>query len=196
MSYLLAESAIIGEDVKIGEGTRIWHNVQIRDSANIGSDCVIGKDAYIGTGVTIGDNSKIQNNASVYEPAIIGFGVFIGPGAILTNDHNPRAIKPSGELKNPTDWNAVGVTVKDGASIGAGAICVAPVQVGAWAVVGAGAVVTIDVPDFALVAGTPARQIGWVGKAGHKLVNIGDHLVCPITNQKYYLKNNSLTEEV
>jgi acetyltransferase-like isoleucine patch superfamily enzyme len=196
MSSYQSETAIVENGALIGEGTQIWNNAQIRTNASIGKNCIVGKDAYIGSGVLVGDNCKIQNSALLYEPAKIDSGVFIGPGAILTNDEYPRAVTPSGELKSGRDWKPVGVEINIGASIGAGAICVAPVIIGAWAVVGAGAVVTKNVPSFALVVGTPARQIGWVGKAGHKLSKVGDHWVCPETNQRYHLASDSTLEEV
>lgn len=129
-----------------------------------------GPGAYVGPGVRIGDNVKLQNFALVYEPAVLGDGVFVGPAAVLTNDRLPRAVDPTGRLKRGGDWQAVAVEVAEGASLGARSVCVAPVRVGRWALVAAGAVVTEDVPDFALVAGVPARRIGWVGRAGVRLV--------------------------
>lgn len=134
----------------------------------------------------MGDNCKVQNYALVYEPARIGSGVFIGPAVVFTNDHNPRAVNPDGSPKSADDWHPVGVTVGDGAAVGARAVCVAPVRIGRWALVAAGAVVVGDVPDFGLVAGVPARRIGWVGHAGHRLEPLGEGLwVCPETDRKY-----------
>ncbi|GAB6985380.1 hypothetical protein JCM10369A_19040 [Nocardioides pyridinolyticus] len=111
--------------------------------------------AYIGSGVRVGENCKSQNYALVYEPAELADGVFVGPAAVLTNDTYPRAVTPEGDLKSAADWQPVGVTVERGASIGARAVCVAPVRIGAWATVAAGAVVTTDVAPYALVAGVP-----------------------------------------
>jgi len=169
----IAPDAVLEDSVQVGSGTRIWNLAQIREGVSIGSDCIIGRGAYIGSGVQIGDRCKIQNNALVYDPAVIAEGVFIGPGVILTNDRVPRAIVPSGGLKRADDWDPVGVTIGTGASIGAGAVCVAPVHVGSWAMVAAGSVVIRDVADYALVAGNPARQVGWVGCDGQRLLDDG-----------------------
>ncbi|MGB1727342.1 MAG: acyltransferase, partial [Ilumatobacteraceae bacterium] len=158
MATRISDDAQIAGDATIGDGTQVWNLVQIREGAAIGRDCIVGRAAYVGPGVRIGDRCKIQNNALVYDPAVIADGVFIGPGAILTNDRLPRAVSPSGELKRSDDWDPVGVTIETGASIGAGATCVAPVRIGAWAMVAAGSVVVRDVPDHGLVAGNPARQ--------------------------------------
>jgi UDP-2-acetamido-3-amino-2,3-dideoxy-glucuronate N-acetyltransferase len=152
----------------------------------LGSNCIIGRGAYIGSGAILGNNCKVQNYALVYEPAVLGDGVFIGPAVVLTNDEFPRSVNPDGTLKSADDWESVGVTIGDGASIGARAVCIAPVKIGAWALVAAGAVVTKDVPNFALVAGVPARRIRWVGRAGVPLEAIGDdRFECPITKDVY-----------
>ena len=195
MNYQASDSAIIESDVRIGTGTRIWNNAQIRATAAIGDNCIIGKDVYIGAGVTIGSNCKIQNSALIYEPAEVGFGVFIGPGVVFTNDQYPRAINPDLTVKSSTDWKPVGVTVLEGASIGTGAICVAPVKIGSWSLVAAGAVVTDDVADYALVAGIPAKQIGWVGKSGYKLVESDGKFTCPNSGAIYKLLNGHMVEE-
>ncbi|UUT34478.1 N-acetyltransferase [Microbacterium elymi] len=177
----------------IGANTRVWHLAQIREGARVGSDCNIGRGAYVGPDVVIGDNCKLQNYALVYEPARLGDGVFIGPAAVLTNDEFPRAITPDGALKSADDWHAVGVTIGQGASIGARAVCIAPVTVGAWALVAAGAVVTKDVPAHALVVGVPARRIGWVGRAGRPLTQEGRRWVCPETGERYREDGETLT---
>jgi UDP-2-acetamido-3-amino-2,3-dideoxy-glucuronate N-acetyltransferase len=156
----------VHESVKFGESLIVWEYSKIRENCVIGDEVVIGQSVYIGSGVTIGDRVKIQNNALVYEPATIGNGVFIGPGVILTNDKRPRAINPDLTLKRPDDWVQAGVKINDGASIGAGAILIAPVEIGKWAMIGAGAVVTKDVPDHAVVIGNPARIIGFVDAEG------------------------------
>lgn len=193
MSFV-ADGADVADSATLGEGTKVWHLAQVRENVDLGENCIVGRGAYIGTAVKVGDNCKIQNHALVYEPAELGAGVFIGPAVVLTNDTYPRAINPDGSLKSASDWDAVGVTIAEGAAIGARAVCVAPVKIGAWATVAAGAVVTKDVPDFALMAGVPARRVGWVGKAGAPLKQDGDHWVCPLTGTRYTEKDGALTD--
>lgn len=190
----IAPEADVSPEATIGEGTKIWHLAQVREGVRMGRDCIIGRGAYIGPGVVMGDNCKVQNYGLVYEPAVLGNGVFIGPAVVLTNDTYPRAVTPDGELKSAHDWTPVGVTIRDGASIGARAVCIAPVTIGRWATVAAGAVVTKDVPDFALVAGVPARRIRWVGRAGVPLEANGDEWVCPETGARYREENDELRE--
>jgi UDP-2-acetamido-3-amino-2,3-dideoxy-glucuronate N-acetyltransferase len=165
------ETADLEPDVTVGAGTSIWHRAQIRTGARIGSECVIGRDVFIDEGVVLGDRVKIQNLALVYHGVTVEDGVFIGPGAILTNDRYPRAITSSGDLARADDWVVSPITLRYGCSIGAGAVVVAGVQVGRFATVGAGAVVTRTVPNHALVAGSPARRIGWVCACGARLVD-------------------------
>ncbi|MDQ0865995.1 acyltransferase [Arthrobacter globiformis] len=194
MTTTIAPSADVSDQAILGDGTKIWHLAQVREQANLGANCIVGRGAYVGTGVQIGENTKIQNYALVYEPAKLGKGVFIGPAVVLTNDTYPRSVSPDGSLKSAHDWTPVGVTIEDGASIGARAVCVAPLTIGRWATVAAGAVVTKDVPAFALMAGVPARRLGWVGKAGEPLRQEGDFWVCPATGAKYIEDGNSLKE--
>lgn len=185
MDAVVKDTAQVADSANLGDGTTVWELAQIREDAVLGTGCIVGRGAYVGTGVKIGDNVKLQNYALVYEPAVLGDGVFIGPAAVLTNDEFPRSVDPEGNLKRGSDWHAVAVTVGDGASIGARAVCVAPVTIGRWALVAAGAVVTRDVPDYALVAGVPARRIGWVGEAGVRLVDDGGVWRCPQTGATY-----------
>lgn len=188
-------SATIEAGVDVPKSTLVWHRAHIRTGATIGENCVLGLGVYIGTGVTIGDNCKIQNYALIYEPAEIGTGVFIGPSVTLTNDKLPRAVNPIGGPKDNTDWQPVGVVIGEGASIGANSTCVAPLNIGCWAMVGAGSVVTKDVPDFALVLGNPATQVGWVGRDGNRLDKVSEsEYVCLQSNKKYALKNGLLHE--
>ncbi len=193
MAVKILPSADVDGSATIGDGSSIWHLAQIRDQVEIGEKCIIGRGAYIGSGVVMGNNCKIQNYALVYEPARLGNGVFIGPAAVLTNDQFPRAVNPDLTLKSGSDWEAVGVNIDDGASIGARAVCIAPVRIGKWALVAAGAVVTKDVPDFALVAGVPAKRIRWVGRAGVPLEDIGNNLYrCPQDQSTYRQMSETL----
>lgn len=195
MVIKIAESASVSSDAELMNGVSVWDFAQVRENAAIGENSIIGSYAYIDVNVQIGAKCKIQNRALIYDAAIIHNGVFIGPGAILTNDKNPRSVLGSGDLKIARDWKKVGVEVLDGASIGSGAICVAPIRIGKWALVGAGAVVTRDVKDYALVVGNPARQIGWVGEAGQQLETVdGQHFKCPVFGTEFELINDSLVQ--
>ena len=191
---MIVDSAEVDPTAQVGDGTSIWQLAQVRENAVLGEGCIIGRGAYIGSGVHLGNNCKVQNHALVYEPAHLADGVFIGPAAVLTNDVYPRAINPDGTRKSGADWEPVGVTLHTGASVGARAVCVAPVIIGAWASVAAGAVVTRDVPDFALVAGVPARRIAWVGKAGVPLQETAPgEWTCPATQARYRENDGVLT---
>ena len=187
-------TADIEAEVSVGAGTSIWNRAQVRRGAQVGADCVVGRDAFIDEQVVIGDRVKIQNAALVYHGVTVEDGVFIGPNAILTNDRFPRAITADGRLARAEDWTVSPIRLRTGASIGAGAVVVAGNDIGRFATVGAGSVVTRSVPDHALVAGNPARRIGWVCACGQRLVDAagvpaaadaaGD-AVCPACGSTY-----------
>jgi UDP-2-acetamido-3-amino-2,3-dideoxy-glucuronate N-acetyltransferase len=172
-------TADIEDDVSVGPRTSIWHRAQVRTGARIGTECIIGRDAFIDEGVVLGDRVKVQNAALVYHGVTVEDGVFIGPNAILTNDRYPRAITAGGELARADDWTVSPIVLHLGCSIGAGAVIVAGVDVGRYATVGAGAVVTHPVTDHALMAGNPARRIGWVCLCGARLLEASGHPVPP-----------------
>jgi acetyltransferase-like isoleucine patch superfamily enzyme len=163
-------SAELEADVSIGPKTSVWNRAVLRSGASLGAECIVGRDAFIDEGVQLGDRVKVQNGALIYHGVTVGNGVFIGPGAILTNDRYPRAVTATGELARGDDWVVSPIELRDGCSIGAGAVVVAGTTVGRFATVGAGAIVTRDVPDYALVAGNPARRLGWVCACGSRLV--------------------------
>lgn len=168
-NYFVHESADVEDGASIGRGTKIWRDAHIRATASVGDECTLGERVYVDSDVSVGNRVKIQNQAAVFGPASIGDGVFIGPGACLTNDMRPRAVNSDGTVKQPADWDARGVTVLAGASIGAMATVLADVTVGEWAMVGAGAVVTRDVGAHELVLGVPARVAGYVCRCGTTL---------------------------
>lgn len=199
MTVRIHESADVSDEAVIGDGSSVWHLAQVREGAELGADCVIGRGAYIGSGVRLGAGCKVQNYALVYEPAQLDAGVFIGPAVVLTNDHYPRAVNADLSPKSADDWAPVGVTIRRGASIGARATCVAPVTIGEWAMVAAGAVVVDDVPSYALVVGVPARRIRWVGRAGEPLEPVDgspNHFRCPVTGERYVQSDDDSLEQV
>jgi UDP-2-acetamido-3-amino-2,3-dideoxy-glucuronate N-acetyltransferase len=169
------ESSYVDERVVIGEGTRIWHFCHVLGDVSIGRHCSIGQNVMIGPHVTVGDNCKIQNNVSLYEGVTLEDDVFCGPSCVFTNVINPRSA-----ISRKTEFRPT--LVKRGATIGANATILCGHTVGSYAFVAAGAVVTKDVPDFALVAGVPARRIGWMSHHGERL---GPDLICPVTKRRY-----------
>ena len=164
--FFVHKTAEVSEKAVIGADTKIWNYVQIRENVNIGSNCIIGKNVYIDFGIDIGNNCKIQNNCSIYHKAIIEDVVFIGPDVVVTNDKNPRAINPDGKLKSADDWDVGSVIIHYGASIGTGSIILPNVEIGRFALVGAGSIVTESIPDFALAYGNPAKVHGKVNEEG------------------------------
>ena len=162
-------TAEVSEQAEIGEGTSIWHQVQVREGSRIGRNCILSKGVYVDAGVILGDNVKVQNYVSIYHGVTIEDGVFCGPHCVFTNDKHPRAINADGSLKAADDWESSSTLVKRGASIGANAVIVCGVTVGEWAMIGSGAVVSRNVPDYGLVWGNPARLHGFVCSCGRRL---------------------------
>lgn len=178
------ESAYVDDPVSIGEGTTLWHFVHVLGEVTIGRNCSIGQNVMIGPKVTVGGNCKIQNNVSLYQGVILEDDVFCGPSCVFTNVVNPRAhVSRKAEFKE--------TRVRQGATIGANATIVCGHTIGAYAFIAAGAVVTRDVADFALMAGVPARRIGWMSKAGERL---GDDLVCPRDGTRYRERGGRLEQ--
>jgi UDP-2-acetamido-3-amino-2,3-dideoxy-glucuronate N-acetyltransferase len=172
-------SACIDEPCDIGEGTRIWHFCHVSAGARIGRDCVLGQNVFVAGTAVIGDGVRIQNNVSVYDGALVEDDVFLGPSAVLTNVVNPRAQIDRRAFLDRT-------RIRRGATVGANATIVCGVTIGRHAFIGAGAVVTRDVPDYALVTGVPARRTGWMSRHGHKLVASRDGLMrCPESGYRY-----------
>ena len=188
MEYSVHPSAIVDEGCKIGKGTKIWHFSHIMPNCEIGENCNIGQNVVVSPQVILGNNVKVQNNVSIYTGVICEDDVFLGPSMVFTNVINPRS------AVNRRD-QYLKTTVKRGASIGANATIVCGHDIGAFAFIGAGAVVTKNVPDYALVIGNPARQTGWMSEFGHKLKFDSEGIaVCPESNEKYQLKNNLVTK--
>lgn len=174
-NFFVHSTSVVDQNVVIGSGTKVWHFCHLMAGSTVGARCVLGQNVMIGAGVTLGDGVKIQNNVSVYEGVVLEDDVFCGPSVVFTNVLTPRAFVDRRDEFLPT-------TVRRGATLGANSTIVCGVQIGRYAMVGAGAVVTRDVPDHALCVGNPARTVGWVSTVGERL---GDDLVCPATGQRY-----------
>ena len=186
--YFAHESAYIDEGCRIGDGTKIWHFSHVMSGATIGARCAIGQNVFVGSQVVIGDNCKIQNNVSIYDNVTLDNDVFCGPSMVFTNVYNPRSHVPRRDEYRDT-------RVKQGATLGANCTIVCGVTIGEYAFVGAGAVVNRDVKPFALVAGVPARHIGWMSEHGERLdlPLAGDAVAsCPATGQRYQLRHGAV----
>jgi len=189
-SYFSHETAVIDNGSVIGENTKIWHFSHIMPNCQIGKSCNIGQNVVVSPNVVLGNNVKVQNNVSIYTGVVCEDDVFLGPSMVFTNVINPRsAINRRGEYMK--------TTVKRGATIGANATVVCGNDIGEYALIGAGAVVTKSIPPYALLVGNPARQIGWVSEYGHRL-NFDEMgtAVCPESNEKYILKNNKVKKVI
>jgi UDP-2-acetamido-3-amino-2,3-dideoxy-glucuronate N-acetyltransferase len=188
MNYTKHETAIVDEGAQIGIGTRIWHWVHVSPNAKIGEKCSLGQNVYVGNNVVIGNNCKIQNNVSVYDNVFLEDDVFCGPSMVFTNVYNPRsAIIRKEEYRN--------TYVKKGATIGANATIICGVTLGEYCFIAAGAVVTKDVKPFALMAGVPAKQIGWMSKFGERInlpIQGKEDYVCPHTNDLYRISEKNI----
>jgi acetyltransferase-like isoleucine patch superfamily enzyme len=178
-SVYVHPTAQVSPLARLGAGTRVWNWAQVRDGAVLGEACIVGKGVYIDAGVQIGRRAKIQNHVSIYRGVTLEDGVFVGPHVCFTNDRLPRAINPDGTLKSDTDWVITPTVVRTGAALGAASVIVAGVTIGRWALVGAGAVVTRDVPDHGLVMGNPARLEGYVCFCAQRLILQGTTGYCP-----------------
>lgn len=189
MHYQVHETAIVDDGATIGAGTRIWHWVHVCGGAVIGESCSLGQNVFVGNRVRVGDNVKIQNNVSVYDNVTLEDDVFCGPSMVFTNVRNPRSAVPRKDEYRDT-------LVRRGATLGANCTIVCGVTIGQYAFVGAGAVVTRDVPDYALVVGVPARQIGWMSRNGERLslpLEGTGEAECPVTRERYRLTGNVVT---
>lgn len=185
-NYFIHESSYIDADVVIGNKTKIWHFTHILSNTIIGDDCSFGQNCVVGPNVIIGNNVKVQNNISIYEGVEVEDDVFIGPSVVFTNVINPRSFIVRKQEFRKT-------LLKRGVTIGANATIICGNTLGEYAFIGAGTVVTKDVPDFALMIGNPGRQVGWVSKAGHKLeFNLENLAICPETGEEYLLNNKDV----
>ena len=190
INYWSHESAIIDDGATLGEGTKVWHFSHVCSGATIGEGCSLGQNVFIGNRVVIGSHCKIQNNVSVYDNVTLEDDVFCGPSMVFTNVYNPRAAIIRKEEYRTT-------LVHQGATLGANCTVVCGVTIGRYAFIGAGAVVNKDVPDYALMVGVPARQIGWMSEYGEQLdlpLNGQEEAICPYTKQRYRLNENQLEQ--
>lgn len=188
MNYFAHETAVIDEGVTIGNGTKIWHFSHIMPNAKIGERCNLGQNVVVSPDVVLGNNVKVQNNVSIYTGVVCEDDVFLGPSMVFTNIINPRSAILRRDQYEKT-------TVKKGASIGANATVICGNDIGEYALIGAGAVITKDVPPYALVVGNPAKQIGWVSEYGHRLdFNDTDIATCKESGEKYQLLENRVVK--
>ncbi len=192
MGFYQHDSAIVDEGAQIGDGSRIWHFVHVCAGARIGKEVSLGQNVFVGNKVSIGDRCKIQNNVSVYDNVTLEEGVFCGPSMVFTNVHNPRSL-----IERKSEY--LNTLVKRGATLGANCTIVCGVTIGSFAFIGAGAVVTSDVPSYALMVGVPARQVGWMSEYGERLdlpVNGKGKATCPHTGDTYRLSADGPVKEL
>jgi len=189
--YWVHKTAEIQEGAAIGEGTKIWNNSQVLKGAQIGKDCVVGHNCLIGSEAKIGSNVRIQSNIDVWDLVTLEDFVFVGPSAVFTNDKNPRAKYPTSQYPEYGKW--LPTLVQEGATIGANATIICGITIGKWAMIGAGAVVAKDVPDYSLVLGVPASQVGWVCECGNKLDFLDEKATCQICQRTYKKKDDAVS---
>lgn len=188
--YFVHESSYVDDDVEIGEGTKVWHFSHVQSGARIGTHCVLGQNVNVGNNVIIGNYVKIQNNVSVYEGVVLEDYVFCGPSMVFTNIIDPRSKYP--QVGSQYYLKTI---VKEGASLGANCTIVCGHTIGRFSFIGAGAVVTKDIPDFALVVGSPARIVGWMSEAGRKLqFDDAGFARCEKSGKRYHLENGRVVE--
>lgn len=186
--YFIHETAVVDNGARIGHGTKIWHFSHLMPSCVLGENCSIGQNVYIASNVILGDNVKVQNNVSIYDGVICENDVFLGPSMVFTNVINPRS-----EVVRKNEFRKT--VVKKGASIGANATIICGIEIGQYAFIGAGAVVTKNVADYALVTGNPAKQTGWMSEHGNKLIFDETGIaICAEGNQKYKIFDNRVTK--
>jgi len=191
MNLIVHKTADISADARIGKETKIWHNAQITEHSEIGDDCLIGHNCAI-FGAKIGNGVKIQSNTDIWKDVVLEDYVFVGPSAVFTNDLNPRAKYPKKDFPEYGRWQPT--LVKEGATIGANATVICGATIGKWAFIGAGAVVKGDVPDYALIVGVPAKQIGWMCECANKLIFKNNRADCGICGRKYSKKGAQITQ--
>lgn len=190
MKYWSHKTAEISPKAKIGRGTKIWHHSQVQDGAEIGKSCNIGHNCFIGSKAKIGNNVKVESNIDIWDLVTLEDYVFVGPSAVFTNDPNPRAKYPKKRYPNYGTW--LPTLVKEGATIGANSTIICGNNIGRWAFIGAGAVVTESVPDYAIVVGVPAKIIGWICECGSKLEFKKEKTTCSTCKKKYKKRKNKV----
>lgn len=196
-SIYIHPSADVSDDAKVGDGTRIWHQAQVREGVVIGQQCILGKGSYVDKDVRIGDFCKLQNGVFVFHGFNLESGVFLGPGAMLLNDKHPRAVNPDGTPKSEADWEVSHGLIEFGASVGGGSVVLPGVRIGRMALVGSGAVVTRDVPERGIVAGNPARLRGFACDCGRPLPrssSTAGQLTCSYCGRSYVIPSEALRQ--
>lgn len=186
------ETAKIEDGAEIGIGTKIWQNSQVLSGAKVGDDCVIGHNCLISAKAKIGKGVKLESNIDVWDLVELEDYVFVGPSAVFTNDRNPRAKYPKSKFPNYGNWRRT--LVKEGATIGANATIICGVEIGRWAMIGAGAVIREDIPDYGIAVGNPAKLIGWICECGNKIIFEGNISKCKICGRNYKMENDKVWE--